>query len=135
MIKTWNPKSLASPFGAYSHCCVIHEDCELLVIAGQVGAQPDGSIVEGIEAQCERTFENILAILSANGMGPEDLVKLGIFLTDRSFVPVYREVRTRLLGDVAPPGTLVIVAGLADERWLVEVDAYAAKTHRARAGR
>ena len=129
MIRTWNPESLAPPFGTYSHCCVIHEDCELLAIAGQIGAQSDGSIVEGIEAQCEQVFENLLAALSANGMDWDNLIKLGIFLTDRSFVPVYREVRARMLGDVAPPGTLVVVSGLADERWLVEVDAYAAKKH------
>ena len=67
--------------------------------------------------------------INANGMDWDNLIKLGIFLTDRSFVPVYREVRARMLGDVAPPSTLVVVSGLADERWLVEVDAYAAKKH------
>jgi enamine deaminase RidA (YjgF/YER057c/UK114 family) len=93
MIKTWNPKTLALPFGTYSHCCVVHKDCELPSIAG---VQSDRLIAEGIKAQCEWVIGNLLAVPSANGMAPENLIKFGIFLTDRIFIPVYREVSDRI---------------------------------------
>lgn len=126
--RNWSPDGIAGPFGAYNHCCEIPGDSRLLTIAGQVGVKPDGETATGFDAQCEWCFNNLLAVLSANDMGPEDLVKLGIYLTDREQIAPYRAIRERVLGNhIVPPGTLVIVSGLAQPAWLLEIEGYAAR--------
>ena len=128
MNRTWNPGTVAPPFAAYSLCSHIPNNSTLLTIAGQVGVMPDGTLAQGIEAQCEWALKNVLEVLQANGMRAQDLVKLGTYLTDRDQLAAYRRVRQTILGDhVVPPSTLVIVSGLADPAWLVEVEAYAAR--------
>jgi enamine deaminase RidA (YjgF/YER057c/UK114 family) len=68
---------------------------------------------------------NLGAVLAAHGMGPRNVVKLGVFLTDRALIPAWRAERERLLGDHAAASTLLIVAGLADPRFVFEIEAEA----------
>ena len=125
--KIWNPDTVAGPFGTYSLCCDVPAGARLLSVAGQVGVMPDGTLADGVEAQSEWALRNIVAILAANDMQPTNIIKLGIFLLDPAHVPVYRGARQKVLGDIQPPGTLLVVAGLANPNWLVELEAYAAK--------
>jgi len=56
-------------------------------------------------------------------MTPANLVKITVFLTDPSLIGAYRSERDRFLGGATPPAsTLLIVAGLADPRYMVEVE-------------
>jgi 2-iminobutanoate/2-iminopropanoate deaminase len=59
-------------------------------------------------------------------MGPENVLKVTVFLTDREMVPLWREVRDAFFDGHAPASSLLLVAGLADPRFLVEVEAEAA---------
>ena len=79
-------------------------------------------VATGIVAQA---IANLGAVLAAHGMGPENIVKLGVFLTERALVPVWRAEREKFLGTLAPASTLLVVAGLADPRFLFEVEAEA----------
>ena len=54
-----------------------------LFTAGQVGVRPDGTIPEGFEMQHDQIWKNTLAILADAGMGPEDIVRLNVYSTDR----------------------------------------------------
>ena len=55
-----------------------------------------------------------------------NVVKTTAFLTDRGLLAGYRQARGAVFGDQAPPAsTLLFVAGLADPRWLVEIEAEA----------
>ena len=57
-----------------------------------------------------------------------DIVKLTVFLTDSRFIPAFREVRGKYVGqEPYPASTLLVVAGLADPSMLVEVEVVAAK--------
>ena len=120
-----NPPSVRPPISCYSHAALIEGPPRRLVISGQVGIAPDGSIPESGEAQVAQTFANLGAILEANRMGFRDLVKTTAFVTDRALVPVFRAHRDALFAGNPPASTLVIVAGLVDPRFKVEVEAEA----------
>ena len=59
------------------------------------------------------------------GAGPEDIVKVTNYVLDRANLPLLVEARRAILGDLRPASTAV-VAGLAREELLVEVDAIVA---------
>lgn len=121
-----NPTTVAPPFSAYSHAVEVAPGARWLHVSGQIGIQPDGSVPAEPGAQMEQAWRNLLAVLNAAGMGPEDLVKVTAFLTRPEDTGLYREVRETLLDGAQPASTLIIVAGLAHPDWLVEIEAVAA---------
>jgi 2-iminobutanoate/2-iminopropanoate deaminase len=127
MTKIYNPDGVTAPSAAYSHAALVPAGAELLVIAGQLGIDPDGNLGDGIEEQAERAFLNIETILAAEGMTPANIIRLQTFLTDRAYRGPAGEARQRVFGDAKPPSTLLIVAGLAAPEFLIEVEAMAAR--------
>jgi enamine deaminase RidA (YjgF/YER057c/UK114 family) len=75
----------------------------------------------------EQAWRNVLAVVSAAGMTPDNLVKVTAYLTRPEDTALSREVRDTLLDGAQPASTLVIVAGLAHPDWLVEIEAVAAQ--------
>lgn len=124
-LRSLNPPEIAPPVGAYSQAILASGAGRTLYIAGQVGLQPDGQLAEGFEAQAEAAWKNIVAVLAAAGMGPQDLVKVTTFVRDPAHLPLFGPVRTRFLGSARPASTLVVVRALARPEWLVEVEAVA----------
>jgi enamine deaminase RidA (YjgF/YER057c/UK114 family) len=102
MPRIWNPTTLAPPKGAYSQCAEI-------------------------EKQAEWALKNLRAALRANKMGLENITKMTIYATRHDFIPGYRSARMKIMGDIHPPNTYLIVSGLAQPEWLIEIDAFAAK--------
>lgn len=119
-----NPPSVRAPTG-YTHAIEIKGDHRRLIISGQVGMAPDGSIPTAGEGQIAQAFANLRAILSAHGMGVEHIVKTTSFLTDRGLIDAFRSARSVVFGEHAPASTLLFVAGLADPRFVVEIEAEA----------
>ena len=70
MNKTHTPDSVAAPFGPYSHAVEVPPGARLLYISGEVGALPDGTVPEGVEAQADACWQNIIAIL-ADALGAQ----------------------------------------------------------------
>jgi enamine deaminase RidA (YjgF/YER057c/UK114 family) len=126
MRKEYAPAEIAPPFSRYSHG-VVTDAQRWLTISGQVGVDPDGNLAEGAAAQMDQAWQNILAILAADYMEAGDIVKVTAYLTRREDLAAYRDVRDRYLVDVKPASTLLIISGLADPDWLVEIEAVAAK--------
>ena len=123
-----NPKAVHKPLGAYSHSIRIPRDAEWLIIAGQVGVNARGQILDGVRKQAEQAFRNIVECLKENGMRKTDLVKFTVFLTDPRHIEPYRAARKKIIGDgELPASTLLIVDGLASPDLLIEVEAMAAK--------
>ncbi len=120
-----NPAGVHAP-GAYSHAALVTDAAARLVISGQVGLTPEGDLAEDGPGQITQVLANLGTILEAHGMGQANLVKMTVFLTDAALVGPWRSARTAWLGGHAPASTLLIVAGLADQRFLVEVEAEAA---------
>ena len=96
-------------------------------LSGQIPLDPaTGQIVAGgIAEQTERVIENIRGVLEACGASLESVVKTTVFLTDRSLLAPYRAARTAAFAGHAPASTLLFVAGLADPKFMVEIEAEA----------
>ncbi|MFO1024613.1 MAG: RidA family protein [Acetobacteraceae bacterium] len=123
-IKRSNPAAVKEPTG-YTHAIEITGDARRLIISGQVGMAPDGTVPPGGEAQIAQAFANLRAILTENGMGVENIVKTTVFLTDRDLLAAFRAARGAVFGTHAPASTLLFVAGLADPKFMVEIEAEA----------
>jgi 2-iminobutanoate/2-iminopropanoate deaminase len=119
-----NPPAVPAPTG-YTQAIQVSGDHRRLIISGQVGLALDGSVPGSAEGQIAQAFANLRAILAANGMAVENIVKTTAFLTDRGMLPAYRQARGAVFGEHAPASTLLFVAGLADPRWVVEIEAEA----------
>lgn len=128
MNKAHNPASIAEPIGnSYSHGIETPAGARWLHLAGQVGKTKDGKIGETIEEQTEIVWRNIEAILAAAGMGIADVVKIVTYVTDARYIPGAREVRAKHLGSHRPASTLLVISALADPKFMIEIEAVAAK--------
>ncbi len=111
------------PVGPYSQAVV----CDgLLFISGQLGIDIlTGSVVEGgAAAQADAALRHIGSILRATGAGPEDVVKVSVFLRDIGDFPGVNEVYARFFSSWRPARTTV--GGLQLPKGaLVEIDAVA----------
>jgi 2-iminobutanoate/2-iminopropanoate deaminase len=128
-ITALNPDRVASPGGNYSHAVRIDTgDGALLFVSGQVAFDADGTLVgEGDMArQTEAAFENLKAILEANGGSFEHVVKITTFMTDIARLAEMRDVRARYLPDPPPASTTVEVTSLFRPEAVIEVEAVAA---------
>jgi enamine deaminase RidA (YjgF/YER057c/UK114 family) len=96
-----------------------------VLVAGTAPVWPDGSCDPDPGAQARRCLEIILEALTAAGAGPADVVRTRMYLTERSDVESVARAHGEVFGDVRPAATLVLVAGLADPRWRVEIEAEA----------
>lgn len=122
-----NPPNVRAPGGPYSHSVEVPAGGRHLYVAGQTGTLPDGTIPDGIEAQAEAAWTNLLNVLAGAGYKLDDVVKLQTFLVRREDRDAYNKIRSKYLGAHRPASTFLLVAGLADPRLLVEVEAVAAK--------
>jgi 2-iminobutanoate/2-iminopropanoate deaminase len=119
-----NPPTVRQPTG-YTHAIEVVNPTRWLVVSGQVGVALDGTIPETGGGQIDQALANLRAVLEANDMTVNNIVKLTTFLTDRSLLGAYRAARTAMLGEHAPASTLLFVSGLADSRLVVEIEAEA----------
>lgn len=101
----------------------------LVVTAGVVGWDADGRFPEGLTAQCDATFANILAILAEAGAGPEHVVKLTWYVTSRADylaqAPAIGAAYRARFGKHFPAMAVVEVSGLMEADALVEIEATA----------
>lgn len=102
MLRLDNPPVLAQPGVSYSHGIEVPPGARFFYTAGQVGRTPEGIIPEGIAAQTEQAWENLVNVLKSAAMAIEDLVKLTMILGDREDVAAFRAVHERFLGSARP---------------------------------
>jgi 2-iminobutanoate/2-iminopropanoate deaminase len=120
-----HPAEVFAPSRNYSLGLEVTGHPRLLFISGQVPAGPDGAAPKRFPAQCEQAWRNVLSVLAAAGLGVEHLVKVNVFLTDRSQVADHRAIRQRILQGHEPAFTTMIAQTL-DPAWLIEIEAIAA---------
>jgi 2-iminobutanoate/2-iminopropanoate deaminase len=108
----------------YSQAMEIGRAKRTLFISGQIPVDQAGLVPPDFGSQCRLVWRNILAQLDAAGMGIKNLVKVTIFLSSRDHSLENRAIRNELLGDHAPALT-VIITGIFDEDWLLEIEAIA----------
>ena len=111
--------------GSYPQAVEVTGPTRWLYLSGQIPVASGGSLAGDFAGQCEQVWDNIETQLTAAGMTLDNLVKVTTFLSDRRSALENREVRVRRLAGRQPALT-VIVTGIFDEAWLVEIEAVAA---------
>jgi enamine deaminase RidA (YjgF/YER057c/UK114 family) len=99
----------------------------VIALSGQVALDESGALVGAGDPalQSAQIFRNLERLLSKAGSGLGDVVRLTCYLTDAAHFPAYAAVKRDVFAGEAPAGTSVIVAGLLDPRFLLEVEALA----------
>lgn len=91
-------------------------------LSGQIGLDPNSMVmVEGIEAQVNRVFQNLRAVADAAGGSLDDVVKLNIYLTDLVHFSKVNEIMATYFHQPYPARAAVGVASLPRNA-LVEAD-------------
>jgi enamine deaminase RidA (YjgF/YER057c/UK114 family) len=124
-----NPPTLAPPKG-FNHG-IITTGGRLLFLAGQDASDAEGRIVApgDLAAQFEQVLRNLSAVVQAAGGSMADIVKLNIFVADRS---AYRAslkplgaIHRRYFGDYYPTMALFEVSGFFQDEALIEIEGLA----------
>jgi len=87
---------------------------ETVYLSGQIPLDPiSGEVVDGdFESRTRRVFDNLLAVARAAGGGPDDIVKLNIFLTDLGEFARVNEIMADYFEEPYPARAAVQVAAL-----------------------
>jgi enamine deaminase RidA (YjgF/YER057c/UK114 family) len=96
-----------------------------VVVSGTGPVWPDGTCPDDAGVQASRCFEIICAALAEVGGGLDDVIRTRMFLVDRADAEVVGRAHAAAVGPAAPAASMVIVAGLLDPRWKVEIEAEA----------
>jgi enamine deaminase RidA (YjgF/YER057c/UK114 family) len=105
----------------------------LVFVAGQVALDLAGNLIgeDDAAAQTRQAFENIGSVLEGVGASFSDVVEFTTYLVGRDSVQPFLEARAEIFPTMFPdadypPNTLLIVAGLVRDEFLVEIKAVAA---------
>jgi len=96
-----------------------------VIVSGTAPIWPDGSCDPDPEVQAHRCMEIILTALQEAGAGPEDVVRTRMYLTDPSYADAVGRAHGEVFAEVKPAATMIVVAGLLDPCWKVEIEAEA----------
>ena len=102
----------------------------LVFVAGQIGWDSAGAFGStDLPGQVRQTLSNVLAVLAEAGAGPEHVVRLTWYVTDREeYLASQKEVGEayrEVMGRVYPAMAVVAVAGLIEASAKVEIEATA----------
>jgi enamine deaminase RidA (YjgF/YER057c/UK114 family) len=96
-----------------------------ILVSGTAPIWPDGSCDPDPGAQARRCLEIILDAIREAGGGPEHVVRTRMFVTGTAAGEAVGRAHAEVFGDIRPVSTMVVVAGLLDARWHVEIEAEA----------
>jgi enamine deaminase RidA (YjgF/YER057c/UK114 family) len=98
---------------------------ERVLVAGTAPIWPDGSCDSDPEVQAARCLEIIVSALAEAGAKPEHVVRTRQFVTDAGYADAAGRAHGAIFAEIRPVSTMVVVAGLLDPRWKVEIEAEA----------
>jgi 2-iminobutanoate/2-iminopropanoate deaminase len=119
-----NAADAPPPAGQYIQAVEVTGASRTLYLSGQVGIAADGSIPADAGAQSALAWRNLHAQLRAAGMEIENLVKITTIVCNPADIASVRAGRASVLGAHQPASTLII-GGLANPAWKVEVEGVA----------
>jgi enamine deaminase RidA (YjgF/YER057c/UK114 family) len=96
-----------------------------VLVSGTAPVWPDGSCDSDPAAQTRRCLEIIAEALRDAGAELAHVVRTRMFIVDRSDSDAVGAVHGEVFADAPPAATMVVVAGLLDPRWKVEIEAEA----------
>ncbi len=112
-----------APVAPYSHAVEVDG---WLLVTGQLATDPDDDdtpLPDGVEAQTEKTMDNLRRVLEGLGLGFEHVVQARVFITDfeRDYAAMNAVYARHFAEDRRPARTCIGVTGLARGA-LVEID-------------
>lgn len=98
-----------------------------IYISGQISSDESGKLIgEGDpEAQARQIYKNINHALTAVGGTMSDIVKTTIYVTNRDYFQAVGKVRQEIWKEKPPANTALVVSGLVNPAYLIEVEAIA----------
>jgi enamine deaminase RidA (YjgF/YER057c/UK114 family) len=96
-----------------------------VLVAGTAPIWPDDSVDRDPGVQAGRCLEIIVTALREAGAMPADVVRTRTYLTDAADWEAVGRAHGKVFGKVRPASTMIVVAGLLDPRWKVEIEAEA----------
>ncbi len=115
------PESIAAPVANYAHAVLAERAEHTLYTSGVVPVSPDGSVPDGIGAQAEVVWSNIVAILDEAGLGVADIVSITTYVVVGHPLAEVMAARDRALAGHLAASTLLPVPALARPEWLLEI--------------
>ena len=96
----------------------------LLHISGQVAMDEQGKLVGrgDIRDQTTQALRNFEVLVREAGGEMGDVCRITVYLLRREDLPTVMEVRREFFKDPYPATTAVVVSGLANPDWLVEIE-------------
>lgn len=110
----------------YAQCVSVSGHTRTVYVSGQIPVRLDGTVPQTFVEQAEQAWANVEAQLNAADLGLGDIVRHTTYLSDRKYRAENSAVRRKALG-VHAPALTVIIAGIFDEAWLLEIEAVAAQ--------
>ena len=92
-------------------------------VSGTAPVWPDGHVDPDPAVQARRCWEIVVAAHTELGAGVEDVVRTRQYVVRAGVAEAVGAVHGEVFRDVRPASTMVVVAGLLDPRWVVEVEA------------
>lgn len=125
-MKYLNPADWPRPRG-YSNG--VEAEGKLVFVAGMIGWDAEGIVMEGFEKQFAQALSNVLAVLEQAHAGPEHIVRMTWFIRE---LDQYREHQKQigahyraLMGEHYPAMSVVGISELLEPDALLEIEATA----------
>jgi enamine deaminase RidA (YjgF/YER057c/UK114 family) len=96
-----------------------------VLVSGTAPIWPDGSCDPDPEKQAARCLAIIAEALGHAGAGIDHVVRTRMFITDPAYSEAVGRAHAEVFSEVRPVASMVVVAGLLDPRWKVEIEAEA----------
>jgi enamine deaminase RidA (YjgF/YER057c/UK114 family) len=96
-----------------------------VLVSGTGPIWPDGSCDPDPEQQARRCMEIIVTALEEAGAHADQVTRTRMYVTDAADAEAVGRAHADVFGDARPAATMVVVAGLLDPRWRVELEAEA----------
>ena len=93
-----------------------------VVVAGTAPIWPGGFVDPDPKAQARRCLQIMIDALAEAGGNPGDVVRTRMYITDAQDADRVGEAHGEIFGEIRPASTMVVVHGLLDPRWLVEME-------------
>jgi len=95
---------------------------DTVAVSGTAPVWPGGDVDPDVTVQTRRCWEIALEALAELGARPEDVVRTRQYVVDPADADAVGAVHGEVFGGIRPASTMVVVAGLLDPRWKVEVE-------------
>jgi enamine deaminase RidA (YjgF/YER057c/UK114 family) len=95
------------------------------LVSGTAPIWPDGTVAPDPGEQARRCFEIIAKALEPVGASLHDVVRTRMYLVDAADAEAVGAAHGEFFAEERPAATMVVVAGLLDPRWRVEIEAEA----------